>query len=142
MKAFFVLALVVAFSLASIAVDCRGLSYGYTRGYGGGKSYGRSYSGYSKSSYKPTRRYTSGSTYKVHSSTYCSTCARSNEGKIKRSEFAKKEFLKSKGYNKVPQGYQVDHINPLYKGGSDTPSNMQLIPTGMHKEKTASERKY
>jgi len=81
--------------------------------------------------------------YKTHYSRgYCTTCARSSEGKIKRSESAKKNFLKSKGYNSIPAGYQVDHVTPLYKGGSDTPSNMQLIPTEVHKQKTSEERKY
>ncbi len=30
----------------------------------------------------------------------------------------------------------------LSKGGSDTPSNMQLIPKSSHKQKTAAERKW
>jgi 5-methylcytosine-specific restriction endonuclease McrA len=61
--------------------------------------------------------------------------------KVERSSSAKKEFLKQHGYQKVPQGYQVDHIVPLSKGGADQPSNMQLLPTEIHKNKTASERK-
>jgi 5-methylcytosine-specific restriction endonuclease McrA len=35
----------------------------------------------------------------------------------------------------------VDHIIPLSKGGRDEPSNMQLIPKSVHKQKTGSERK-
>lgn len=61
--------------------------------------------------------------------------------KVKRSEAAKKQFLKSKGYKRVPPGYEVDHIVPLSKGGRDEPSNMQLIPKSVHKQKTATERK-
>lgn len=61
--------------------------------------------------------------------------------KVKRNSGAKDSFLKSRGYEKVPQGYEVDHIIPLSKGGQDDPSNMQLIPKEMHKQKTANERK-
>jgi len=32
-------------------------------------------------------------------------------------------------------GYVVDHIIPLYKGGEDTPENMQWLTVGQHKEK-------
>ena len=62
--------------------------------------------------------------------------------KVERSATVKKEFLKSKGFDKVPEGYQVDHIIPLSQGGKDEPQNMQLIPTELHKTKTANERKY
>lgn len=58
-----------------------------------------------------------------------------------RSLFAKSAFLKSRGYSKVPTGYQVDHVTPLFKGGLDTPSNMQLLPTFVHRHKTAWERR-
>lgn len=61
---------------------------------------------------------------------------RDSKGRIERSSKAKKEFLKSKDYDKVPEGYEVDHIIPLYKGGADEPSNMQLLPKDMHKQKT------
>ena len=61
--------------------------------------------------------------------------------KVDRSEKAKKEFLKSKGYSQEPKGYQVDHIKPLSQGGKDEPSNMQLITVEEHKAKTARERK-
>lgn len=60
--------------------------------------------------------------------------------KVERSYSAKNEFLKSKGYDKVPDGYQVDHIVPLFQGGKDIPSNMQLITTEQHKIKTANEK--
>lgn len=61
---------------------------------------------------------------------------RDSKGRIERSSKAKKEFLKSKSYDKVPEGYEVDHIIPLYKGGVDEPSNMQLLPKDVHKQKT------
>ncbi|MCL9805386.1 HNH endonuclease [Flavobacterium amniphilum] len=59
---------------------------------------------------------------------------------VKRSESNKKEFLKSQGYKSIPYGYQIDHITPLSEGGSDDPSNMQLLTISQHKEKTARER--
>lgn len=72
---------------------------------------------------------------------YNKTDRNSGLPKVKRSEAAKKQFLKSKGYRGVPSGYEVDHIVPLSKGGRDEPSNMQLIPKSIHKQKTANERK-
>ena len=61
------------------------------------------------------------------------------ELKVKRNEAAKKEFLKSKGFKKTPSGYQVDHIKPLFEGGSDTPANMELLTIEQHKAKTERE---
>lgn len=58
-----------------------------------------------------------------------------------RSEQAKKDFLKSKRLTRIPNGYQIDHIVPLSMGGSDTPSNMQLITIAEHHAKTKSEFK-
>lgn len=72
---------------------------------------------------------------------YGETYKSSGLPKVDRSSSAKKEFLKSKGYSKKPSGYEVDHIIPLSKGGQDVPSNMQLIPKEVHKQKTANERK-
>ena len=60
--------------------------------------------------------------------------------KVKRSQANKNKFLKSKGYYQVPHGYEVDHIIPLSEGGSDTPSNMQLLTIKEHARKTAKER--
>lgn len=82
------------------------------------------------------------STYKVNGTTYVNGERYSTTGKpeVERSSSARSEFLKSKGYNKVPNGYQVDHIKPLSEGGADIPSNMQLIPIYQHKSKTAREK--
>lgn len=82
-------------------------------------------------------------TYKIGNTEYYNGKKYSTTGKpmVKRSETNKNEFLKSKGYNKVPKGYQVDHIKPLSEGGTDDPSNMQLISTEQHKRKTATESK-
>jgi hypothetical protein len=75
-------------------------------------------------------RYKAGETYKT-----------TGKPKVERSMTAKKKFLKSLGYKRVPPGYEVDHIIPLSEGGPDTPSNMQLIPKRLHKQKTAAERR-
>ena len=50
---------------------------------------------------------------------------REKNGKIARSESAKREFMKKSGYPKGRKGYVVDHIVPLKKGGCDCPKNMQ-----------------
>ena len=62
--------------------------------------------------------------------------------KVDRNEAAKREFLKERGLDRVPPGYQVDHMIPLSKGGQDTPANMQLLPTSVHQQKTANEKRY
>jgi hypothetical protein len=50
---------------------------------------------------------------------------RDSHGRVKRSEEAKKEFMKQSGYPHGRPGYVVDHIIPLKRGGADSPSNMQ-----------------
>ena len=96
---------------------------------------------YKKSTYttsqikKPTynlagTKYILGETYKT-----------TGQPKVERNSSARKEFLKSRGYLKVPNGYQVDHIVPLSQGGRDVPSNMQLITIEQHNQKTATERR-
>lgn len=101
----------------------------------------------SSTSYKLPK---SKSTYNYKSPTYNIGGTKYNYGetykssglpKVERSSTAKKDFLKSKGYSKTPKGYEVDHIIPLSKGGQDVPSNMQLLPKEVHKQKTANERK-
>ena len=63
--------------------------------------------------------------------------SRDNHGKIKRSEAAKRDFMKQTGYPNGRQGYVIDHIIPLKKGGCDCPSNMQwqTIQEGKEKDK-------
>ena len=50
---------------------------------------------------------------------------RDSHGRIKRSEEAKREFMRQTGYPHGRPGYVVDHIIPLKRGGADSPSNMQ-----------------
>jgi len=82
------------------------------------------------------------STYKIGSTEYIYGEYYSTTGKPKvvRNAANKKTFLKSKGYNSTPYGYEVDHIIPLSQGGSDAPYNMQLLTVSQHRAKTARER--
>jgi hypothetical protein len=99
----------------------------------GGHSSGHSHgSGHGHSGHSTHR-----SSFKTH---YTGGNYKSGHPKVERSEGAKKAFLRSKGYTKVPRGYDVDHIRPLSEGGSDTPANMQLLSTEAHHHKTARER--
>jgi len=81
-------------------------------------------------------------TYKIGKTEYYYNQTYSTTGKpmVKRSETNKTEFLKSLGYDKVPDGYEVDHIKALSEGGTDDPSNMQLLTKERHAIKTANER--
>jgi len=50
---------------------------------------------------------------------------RDKNGRIKRNESARYQFMKKTGYPHGRPGYVIDHIIPLKKGGCDCPSNMQ-----------------
>src|SRR6266542_2400617 len=79
------------------------------------------------------------------SSSKCASCARSSQGKIKRSTSAKRSFqtshpCPSTGKSSGPcPGYVVDHVRPLKRGGTDAPSNMQWQTTGEAKAKDRIE---
>lgn len=81
-------------------------------------------------------------TYKIGNTEYYYNKKYSTTGKpmVKRSETNKTNFLKSKGYTSTPYGYEIDHIIPLSEGGTDAPSNMQLLTKEQHARKTAKER--
>src|ERR1700689_2998295 len=75
----------------------------------------------------------------------CASCARTSQGKIKRSGSAKRSFEKSnpcpstgKSSGACP-GYVVDHVKPLKRGGADSPSNMQWQTREAPKEKDRVE---
>ena len=60
-----------------------------------------------------------------HKATYTLGVPRDSSGHIKRSSSAKNEFMKQTSYFNGRQGYIVDHVIPLKRGGADVPSNMQ-----------------
>jgi hypothetical protein len=78
---------------------------------------------------------------RIRNSKYCHTCERTPSGKIKRNSEAKIQFKQNKpcpstcstqgGYN----GYVIDQVKPLKRGGDDTPSNMQWQTKEQAKQK-------
>ena len=60
-----------------------------------------------------------------HRANYTQGVKRDSHGRIKRSEAAKRTFMKQTGYAHGRKGYVIDHIKPLKEGGCDCPSNMQ-----------------
>ena len=81
-------------------------------------------------------------TYVIGTTTYeiNGTYTTTGKPKVVRDPKNKRVFLKSQGYTEIPYGYEIDHIIPLSEGGTDDPSNMQLLTIEEHKRKTASER--
>lgn len=140
---------IVLFSSTDNYAQKKSSSYGYkTKSY---NSYKIPKSTYKSNTYKAPKLKTytpktytlPKSTYKSGSTTYYTDENYKKTGmpKVKRSNSARDQFLKQKGYEKLPKGYEVDHIIPLSEGGKDEPSNMQLLPKEVHKQKTANERK-
>jgi hypothetical protein len=80
-----------------------------------------------------------------HSSARCTTCARDNHGRIKRSGHAKSAFKKQYACPSTGKisgacpGYVIDHKMPLKHGGQDAPSNMQWQTTQAAKAKDKTE---
>ncbi len=58
------------------------------------------------------------------------------DGRIVPSASAREEFLKSRELKSVPEGYVIEYKIPLYAGGRDEPSNMQLATRDEHRAKT------
>jgi hypothetical protein len=130
--------------LAFILIAC--LSCDTTFAKGGSGHGGHGHSGSSKSISKARSSYeaisSSGkhkSFYNYSSPNFNSTVQRDSNGRIHRSESAKKEFLHEHGLTRIPPGYQIDHIIPLYAGGADVSSNMQLLSISAHEAKTKSD---
>jgi len=98
-----------------------------------GSSVGGGSSQYSELGSRKYKKYYS-SPIKFHGSVQ-----RDKNGQIIRSESAKEQYLKSHGYKEGPHGYQVDHIIPLYAGGCDCPSNMELLTIQAHHAKTKAD---
>jgi hypothetical protein len=80
-----------------------------------------------------------------HSSSNCASCSRTSKRKIKRSTSAKHSFQHS---NPCPStgktsgacpGDVIDHVQPLKRGGADSPSNMQWQTTADAKTKDRTE---
>jgi len=109
-------------------------SYGY---HSASRSHSSNYSGRSSShSHLGASRHSSSFRTQYSGGTY-----KSGYAKVERSETAKRQFLRQQGLSRTPPGTHIDHIRPLSQGGSDTPSNMQLLSVEAHHQKTAEERR-
>lgn len=81
----------------------------------------------------------------AHNVNYCTTCERDSHGHIKRSPEAKREFKRehpcpsSGSTSGRCEGYVIDHIVPLKRGGQDSPANMQWQTIEESKAKDAIE---
>lgn len=66
-----------------------------------------------------------------HPANYCSSCERDAQGRIARSRTVRREFQRlnpcpATGAVSGPcDGYVIDHITPLRRGGADSIENMQ-----------------
>ena len=61
---------------------------------------------------------------------------------IHRNMSVRNEFLAMHGYDSVPEGYEVHHVQPLSEGGPDTVENMILIDEASHDQITAAHQNY
>ncbi len=99
---------------------------------GGGSHGGGSHSSSSHSSSSRTSNsHSSSSSHTGSHSTKATGVQRDTHGRIKRSAQAKHDFQKThpcpatgRTSGRCP-GYVIDHVQPLKRGGSDRPSNMQ-----------------
>lgn len=59
-----------------------------------------------------------------------------------RDPAVRAEFLAQHGYDELPAGYEVHHIQPISEGGADSVDNMILVSEAEHAEITAAHREY
>lgn len=59
-----------------------------------------------------------------------------------RDPAVRAEFLVQHGYDELPEGYEVHHIQPISEGGADSVENMILVSEAEHDEITAAHREY
>jgi hypothetical protein len=83
---------------------------------------------------------TTAATASTHSSSRAVNVARDANGRIARSESAKRQFMRQTGYPNGRPGYVIDHIKPLACGGPDAPANMQWQTIAAAKAKDKVER--
>ncbi len=66
-----------------------------------------------------------------HRAQRCTTCTRDSKGRIARSRTATRDFQKSHPCPSTGRtsgacnGFVIDHVVPLKRGGADSPGNMQ-----------------
>src|SRR3989442_7218987 len=77
---------------------------------------------------------------RVRSAPGPATGARDGRGRLRRSEDAKRDFMKQTGHPRGWPGHVVDHRIPLACGGADAPSNMQWQSAAEAKAKDKVER--
>jgi hypothetical protein len=80
-----------------------------------------------------------------HNSSYAAGVPRDAHGRIARDPRARNEFRRNhpcpstgKASGSCP-GYVIDHVQPLKRGGADTPANMQWQTEGAAKLKDRTE---
>lgn len=61
---------------------------------------------------------------------------------VVRDPAVRTEFLAQHGYDELPEGYEVHHIQPVSEGGPDSVDNMILVSEAEHDEITAAHREY
>jgi hypothetical protein len=81
----------------------------------------------------------------AHGKTYAQGVARDSHGKIARDPRARNAFRREhpcpstgKQSGSCP-GYVIDHVKPLKRGGTDSPSNMQWQTTEQARIKDRTE---
>lgn len=103
-----------------------------------GSSSHRSYAHSSSRSH--SRSYSTTRSHSYHSR-FSTVTARDSHGRIKRSESARRDFMRRTGYPHGRKGYVIDHVKPLACGGADNPSNMQWQTRAEARAKDKWERK-